>query len=63
MNDRKRQSDQPEPERMVTPEEEAGQDIAELENPPQAEGPRDLSAGAGKEEPVWKDRRRNEGAD
>jgi hypothetical protein len=30
----------PEQERMVTPAEEAGQDIAELENPPQAEGSR-----------------------
>lgn len=31
----------PEPERLVTPQERAGQDIEELENPPQAEGPRD----------------------
>ena len=31
----------PEPERMVTPQESAGQDLAELEDPPQAEGPRD----------------------
>ena len=35
------EQDYPEPERLVTPEEEAGQDIAELEDPPQAEGPRD----------------------
>ena len=65
MNDRKRQENQPEPERMVTPQEEAGMDLAELENPPQAEGPRDRSgAGGGEgEEPLWKDRRRNEGAD
>ena len=58
-----RQGGQPEPERMVTPQEEAGMDLAELENPPQAEGPRDRSAGGGEEEPLWKDRRRNEGAD
>jgi hypothetical protein len=32
----------PEPERLITPEEEAGMDLAELEDPPQAEGPRDL---------------------
>jgi hypothetical protein len=30
----------PEQERMVTPAEEAGQDLEELENPPQAEGSR-----------------------
>jgi hypothetical protein len=33
--------DYPEPERLTTPEEEAGQDIAELEHPPQAEGERE----------------------
>jgi hypothetical protein len=35
------EQDSPQPERMVTPQEEAGQSIQELENPPQAEGPRD----------------------
>lgn len=33
----------PEPERMVTPAEEAGQELQELDDPPQAEGPRDRS--------------------
>lgn len=31
----------PEPERMITPLEEAGMDLAELEDPPQAEGSRE----------------------
>jgi hypothetical protein len=31
----------PEPERLTTPDEEAGQDIAELAEPPQAEGRRE----------------------
>jgi hypothetical protein len=31
----------PEPERLTTPQEVADQDIARLENPPQAEGPRE----------------------
>jgi hypothetical protein len=31
----------PEPERLVTPQEEADQDIAQLDDPPQAEGDRD----------------------
>lgn len=35
------EQDSPQPERMVTPEEEAGQELEELENPPQAEGPRE----------------------
>lgn len=35
------QQDQPEPERPVRPDEEAGQSIEELDEPPQAEGPRD----------------------
>ena len=35
------EQDAPEPERLITPQEEAGQDIAELEDPPQAEGDRD----------------------
>jgi hypothetical protein len=67
-NDRKsprtaEEQSSPEPERMVTPDEEAGMDLAELEEPPQAEGPRDLANGANAEEPLWNDRRRNEGAD
>lgn len=33
--------DSPEPERPMTPAEEQEQDIAHLENPPQAEGPRE----------------------
>lgn len=33
--------DAPEPERPTTPQEDAEQDIAHLENPPQAEGPRE----------------------
>lgn len=35
------EQDYPEPERLVTPEEAAGQDLAELEDPPQAEGDRE----------------------
>lgn len=31
----------PQPERLVTPDEEAEMDVAELEHPPQAEGPRE----------------------
>lgn len=31
----------PQPERLVTPQEEAGQNLAELENPPKAEGDRE----------------------
>jgi hypothetical protein len=34
------EQDSPQPERLVTPQEEAGQDLKQLENPPQAEGPR-----------------------
>lgn len=49
----------PEPERMITPDEEAGMDLAQLEQPPQAEGPREGS----EDEPTWRDRRKNEGAD
>lgn len=33
----------PEQERPTTPDEEANEDIAQLENPPQAEGPRERS--------------------
>ena len=54
-----RESNASEPERMITPEEEAGIDLAQLEDPPQAEGPRDSEDQQGD----WKDRRRNEGAD
>jgi len=32
----------PEPERPITPLEEQGMDIEELDEPPQAEGPRDI---------------------
>lgn len=35
------EQDQPQQERMTTPQEEAGMDVAELEDPPQAEGSRD----------------------
>jgi hypothetical protein len=35
------ESDASEPERPVTPAEHAESDIAHLENPPQAEGPRE----------------------
>lgn len=31
----------PEQERLTTPDEDANEDIAQLENPPQAEGPRE----------------------
>lgn len=37
------EQDAPEQERPTTPDEEQDQDIAELENPPQAEGPRERS--------------------
>ena len=36
----------PEPERLTTPAEDAGQDISQLENPPQAEGPREKNNNA-----------------
>lgn len=35
------ETDASEPERHVTPQEREEQDIAHLENPPQAEGPRE----------------------
>lgn len=38
---RSEEQESPEPERLVTPQEEAGENLEELENPPQAEGPRD----------------------
>jgi hypothetical protein len=48
MNDREKKSprtveeqDAPAPVRPTTPQEDAGQDIASLDDPPQAEGDRD----------------------
>lgn len=38
------EQDTPEPERPVTPDEEAGMDIAEMQDPPQAEGSREEAA-------------------
>lgn len=35
------EQDAPEQERLTTPAEEQDQDISQLENPPQAEGPRE----------------------
>lgn len=35
------ESDASDPERPTTPQEDSEQDIAHLENPPQAEGPRE----------------------
>ena len=35
------EQDHPQQERMTTPEEEAGMDLEELEDPPQAEGSRE----------------------
>ena len=37
---------EPEPERITTPAEDADQDISQLENPPQAEGPRERNNNA-----------------
>lgn len=37
------EQDAPEQERPTTPDEERSEDIAQLENPPQAEGPRERS--------------------
>ena len=37
------EQDSPEPERLTTPEEEAGMDLAEMEQPPQAEGQREVA--------------------
>lgn len=37
------EQDAPEQERKVTPDEKSDQDIAQLENPPQSEGPRERS--------------------
>ena len=36
----------PEPERLTTPQEDADQDISQLENPPQAEGARERNNNA-----------------
>ena len=36
----------PEPERLTTPQEDADQDISQLENPPQSEGPRERNNNA-----------------
>ena len=47
----------PEPGRLFTPEEEAGMDLAELEDPPQAEGQR-LTEQEEQEQEVWRDRQR-----
>jgi hypothetical protein len=57
------EQDAPEPERMINPDEEAGMDLAELEEPPQAEGSRETEENADHRGNGWKDRRRNEGAD
>lgn len=46
---RSNEQSSPEPERLTTPEEEAGEDVAELEDPPQAEGPRDERPGEKKQ--------------
>lgn len=53
----------PEPERMINPDEEAGMDLAELEDPPQAEGQRYPEEEPQDGEMPWRDRRKNEGAD
>lgn len=37
------EQDRPQQERPTTPDEDQNQDIAQLENPPQAEGPRERS--------------------
>ena len=36
------EQESPEPERLVNPQEEAGMDLQQLDDPPQAEGDRDL---------------------
>ena len=36
------EQDSPEPERMVTPQEEAGMDLQQMKQPPQAEGQREV---------------------
>ena len=41
------EQDAPQPERLVTPQEEAGQDLKELETPPQAEGRREAAEDGG----------------
>ena len=37
------EQDQPEQERMTTPQEEAGMDLQQMEQPPQAEGQREVA--------------------
>jgi hypothetical protein len=37
--------ERPPPERPTTPQEDAGQDLAQLDDPPQAEGDRDDAPG------------------
>ena len=44
------EQDAPQPERPVTPDEAAGMDIAQMEDPPQAEGSRDDVEDEGSEE-------------
>lgn len=53
----------PEPERMITPDEEAGMDLAELAEPPQAEGAREQGDPEEAQSEGFRERRRNEGAD
>jgi hypothetical protein len=36
------EQDSPQPERLVTPQEEAGMDLQQMKQPPQAEGQRDV---------------------
>jgi hypothetical protein len=37
------EQDQPEPERPTTPQEDAGMDLQQMEQPPQAEGQREVA--------------------
>lgn len=39
------EQESPQPERLVTPQEEEGTELQELEHPPQAEGPRERDEG------------------
>ena len=48
--------DAPEPERLITPEEEAGMDLAELDDPPQAEGAR-LTEQEEEQQERWREQR------
>jgi hypothetical protein len=38
-----KEQDSPQQERMVTPQEEAGMDLQQMEQPPQAEGQREVA--------------------